>query len=40
VRDENELAQALWKKREELEIADPVISLTKTMIKAFKEHVF
>ena len=40
VRDENELSQALWKKREELETADPVISLTKTMIKAFKEHVF
>ncbi len=40
VRDENELAQALWKKRDELEPADPVISLTKTMIKAFYEHCF
>lgn len=40
VRDENELAQALWMKREELQPADPVISLTKTMIKDFSEHVF
>lgn len=40
VRDENELAQALWKKRDELQPSEPVISLTKTMIKAFSEHLF
>lgn len=37
-RDENELAQAQWMSRDELAPIESDISLTKTMLKYFKEH--
>ena len=37
-REEDELAVAVWKRKDELEVAESSISLTKTMIKYFKEH--
>lgn len=38
VRDEHELALAEWIDRSKIETPDKTISLTKTMIKYFKEH--
>ncbi len=36
--DENELSCAEWFKREEIEMDDSTLSMTKTMIKYFKDH--
>ncbi len=40
IRDENELAEAVWLSREEIPEPDTVISLTRTMISNFKRHGF
>ena len=37
-RDQNELSEALWVSREEIEAQDDPISLTKLMIASFKKN--